>query len=232
MKQFVWAVMGVLFCGMAACAIAAEPEWNAAAIKDCDRACLVGIMDGYMNAIFKHDPKLVPALALDVRMTENTGQMDVGEGMLWRSKVEPTSFKIYVADPVAQQVAEQARLKIQGRDALVVVRLKIDRGKILEIEQLYDRNVNAAAIPLLTTPRPELVNDVPPSQRTLREVMLRAANSYFDALEGDDGKIGAFADDCVRHENGYQTVNNPPLGGRMMPSQRFPTRKPSRGNRN
>ena len=75
------------------------PAWNPDAIKECDRACLVGIMDGYMNAVFKHDPKAVPPLALDVRMTENTGQMDVGEGLLWRSRVEPTSFKIYVADP-------------------------------------------------------------------------------------------------------------------------------------
>jgi len=32
--------------------------------------------------------------------------------------------------------------------------------------------------------------------------MFRVANSSFDALEGDSGKIGAFADDCVRHENG------------------------------
>ena len=198
------------------------PEWNPAAIKECDRACLIGIMDGYMDAIFKHDPKAVPPLALDVRMTENTGHMDVGEGMLWRSHVEPTSFKIYVADPVARQVAEQARLKIEGKNALVAVRLKIDRGKILEIEQLWDRNINDAAIPLLTTPRQTLVDDVPASQRTSREVLLRAANSYFDALEGDDGKIAAFADDCVRHENGYQTVNNPPPGGRMMPAPMIP----------
>jgi hypothetical protein len=63
-----------------------EPPWNPTAIKECDRACLVGIMDGYMNAIFKKDPKAVPALAPDVRMTENTGQIDVGEGVLWRSK--------------------------------------------------------------------------------------------------------------------------------------------------
>ena len=72
---------------------APAPEWNASAIKPCDRACLVGIMDGYMNAIFAHDPKAVPPLALDVRMTENTGQMDVGEGMLWRSHVEPTQLQ-------------------------------------------------------------------------------------------------------------------------------------------
>jgi len=208
---------------------AGEPEWNAAAIKECDRACLVGIMDGFMNAIFKHDPKLVPPLALDVRMTENTGQMDVGEGVLWRSKVEPTSFKIYVADPVEGQVAQQARLTIQGRNALVVVRLKIDRGKILEIEQLYDRNINDAAVPLLTTPLAILTSDVPPAQRVSREIMIRAANSYFDALEGDNGKIGAFADDCVRHENGYQTVNNPPPGVRMMPGPGLPNPNTEQG---
>ncbi len=28
-----------------------------------------------MNAIYKHDPKAVPPLAMDVRMTENTGHM-------------------------------------------------------------------------------------------------------------------------------------------------------------
>jgi hypothetical protein len=210
-------------------AIAQEPEWNPAALKECGRECLIGIMDGYMNAIFKKDLKAVPPLAIDVRMTENTGAMDVGEGVLWRSRVEPTSFKIYVADPVAGQVAQQARLKIGGQDALVAVRLKVDRGKIQEIEQLYDRNINAAAIPLLTTPVPTLTTDVPPAQRTSRDMLIRAANSYFDALEGDSGKIGAFADDCVRHENGYQTVNNPPPGGRMMPGPMMPTADTERG---
>jgi hypothetical protein len=202
---------------------AGEPEWNPAALKECDRVCLIGIMDGYMDAIFKHDPKAVPPLSIDVRMTENTGEMTVGEGVLWRNKVEPTSFKIYIADPVAGQVAQQARLKIGGRDSLVAVRLKVDRGKIQEIEQLYAQDVNTAAIPLLTTPLPILTTDVPPAERTSRDILYRAANSYFDALEGDNGKIGAFADDCVRHENGYQTVNNPPPGGRMMPAPFVPT---------
>jgi hypothetical protein len=29
-------------------------------------------MDGYMNAIYMHDPKAVPPLSIDARMTENT----------------------------------------------------------------------------------------------------------------------------------------------------------------
>ena len=224
MKRFLVFSIVVLTVALAmSSASAEEPEWNPEALKECDRACLVGIMDGYMNAIFKHNPAAVPPLSIDVRMTENTGVMNVGEGTLWRFMVEPTSFKIYVADPISGQVAQQARLKIGGQDALVAVRLKVDRGKIQEIEQLFDRNINAAAIPLLTTPLPILTADVPADQRTSRDMLFRAANSYFDALEGDNGKIGAFADDCVRHENGYQTVNNPPPGGRMMPAPFIPT---------
>ncbi|MDI9613249.1 MAG: hypothetical protein QM330_09390 [Acidobacteriota bacterium] len=217
--------------GMAALAAGAAPapEWNPAAIRECDRACLVTIIDGYMDAVYRGDPRAVPPLAADVRMTENTGAMDVGEGVLWRSKVKPTGFLIHVADPVAGQVALQARLEIEGQHALAAVRLKVDRGKIQEIEHLYVRNsrfeksIDDAALALLTTPLPILTDDVPPARRTPRDILYRAANSYFDALEGDNGKIGAFADDCVRHENGYRTVNHPPPGGRMMPSPVIPT---------
>jgi hypothetical protein len=52
--------------------------------------------------------------------------------------------------------------------------------------------------------------------------MVWVANSYFDALEGDNGRIGAFAPDCVRHEQGYRTVNNPPPGGRLTPGPNLP----------
>ncbi|NLT66116.1 MAG: hypothetical protein GXX84_05885 [Acidobacteria bacterium] len=210
-------------------AVAREPEWNPAAIKECDRGCLISIMDGYMNAIFQRNPGAVPAMTPDVRMTENTGTMDVGEGLLWRSKVEPTDFKIYVVDPVAGQIALQTRLKVGGQNALAAIRLKVDRGKIQEIEQLYDRDIHEAAIPLLTKPVPLLTTDVPPQERMSRDILIRAANSYFDALEGDSGKIGAFSDKCVRHENGYRTVNNPPPGGRMMPAPEMPTADTEQG---
>jgi hypothetical protein len=220
--KFLKLVIGLLLCVAATRLAAQEPAWNANAIKECDRACLVGFMDGYMNALFAHNPKAVPPLSIDVRMTENTGQMDVGEGVLWRSKVEATPFKIYIADPVTGAVALQGRVKVQGRDNLISIRLKVDRGRISEIEQLWAGGIAPQAIELLTTPSRMLTDDVQANQRVSREVMFRAANSYFDALEGDSGRIGAFADDCVRHENGYQTVNNPPPGGRMMPGPGLP----------
>jgi len=202
--------------------VAQEPVWNAANVKPCDRACLVGFMDTYMNAIYKKDRKLVPPLAKDYRMTENTGLMTVGEGALWRRTMAPTTFNLYAADPVNGQVGLQARVTMQGQNTLVSVRLKIDRGKIQEIEHLWAGGIQPEANELLTTPRATLTTDIPPAQRTSRDVLIWVANSYFDALEGDNGKIAAFAQDCTRHENGYRTVNNPPPGGRDRPSPAIP----------
>jgi hypothetical protein len=100
----------------------------------------------------------------------------------------------------SEPIKECDRACLEGRDNLIAVRLKIDRGKTSEIEQLWAGGIAPQAVELLTTPVPVVTEDVPPGQRVSREVMFRVANSYFDALEGDSGKIGAFADDCVRHE--------------------------------
>jgi hypothetical protein len=210
-------MLGLLAVG----ASAQEPPWDPVRVKPCDRSCLTGLMDRYVDAIMKHDRTGLP-LEPELRMTENAAQIAVGEGILWRARVEPTAFKLYVADPIAGQVGLQTVLNIEGRPALVAIRLKVERLRILEIEQLLDRNIAPQAMELLQTPRPQLVNDVPAAERTSREGLLWAAHSYFDALEGDSGKIGAFADDCVRHENGYQTVANK-TPGRAAPSPNIPS---------
>lgn len=184
---------------------AAGPNWIPGQVKLCDRSCLMGMMDRYTDALIGHDRAGVP-FAEDVRFTENTALVSPGDGILWRAKTEPAAFKYYVADPTAGQVAIGTLWKVQGRPALVAIRLKVERGRLLEIEHLVDRNVQERQMPNLQTPRPGLLNDVPASERAPREVMIAAANSYFDAIEGDSEKTGAFADDCERHENGIQTT--------------------------
>src|SRR5262245_33878717 len=109
MKKFIGTAI-LLICAVSVAVLAAqEPVWNATNIKSCDRACLVGFMDRYMNAIYKKDPKLVPPLSLDYRMTENTALMAVGEGALWRRTMQPTTFNLYAGDPINGQVGLQAR---------------------------------------------------------------------------------------------------------------------------
>lgn len=197
-----------------------KQPWNAANARACDRACLVAIGDAYMRALETKDRGDLP-LAEVVAMTENTGAMQVGEGLLWRETIAPTPFRITIADPVQGQIAYQVVLQVGGRPAMVAVRLRVEREMITEVEQLYDRNVAPQAMELLTTPRPMLLADVPADERLSRELLAYAAESYFDALTGEDGTIAPFSEDCVRHEQGYRTVNNDGPG-RATPSPNLP----------
>jgi hypothetical protein len=85
MNKNVFAVGVVLLLGLVPLnLIAQEPEWNPSTVKACDRPCLTGMMDRYTEALTKHDPSGLP-LAQDVRFTENTAQVNIGEGILWRA---------------------------------------------------------------------------------------------------------------------------------------------------
>src|SRR5689334_17316503 len=160
-------LVSIASCG----ANAAEPPWDAARVKPCDRACLVAVMDGYLDALSKHDTGALP-LEVGARITENAAPIGVGQGVLWRAKVEPSTFKLYVADAVAGQVAIQTVPTIEGRPALVAIRLKVERRRITEIEQLFDRQIAPEALELLRTPRPQLQRDVAAADRTSREGLL------------------------------------------------------------
>lgn len=210
--------------GDASAATATKPwykqPWNPANVKACDRACLVRIGETYLSALESKSMATLP-LAEQVIATENTGKIDLGEGVLWRAAIKPTPFKVVVADPAYGQVAIQTVLNIDGKPALVAFRLRVERGMITEAEQMYDRNVAPEAMELLQKPVAVLTEDVPAKQRASREMLKYAAESYFDALTGEDGRIAAFAPDCVRHEQGYQTVFNK-QPGRASPSPKLP----------
>src|SRR5438067_2019453 len=50
------------------------------------------------------------------------------------------------------------------------------------------------------------LESVPPDQRASREELIKSANSYFDAIEKADDKVGAFDPDCTRFENGAKVT--------------------------
>ncbi|HWL47203.1 MAG TPA: hypothetical protein VNQ31_05750, partial [Sphingomonadaceae bacterium] len=186
-----------------ASATAAAKPWykqpfDPARVVPCDRACLVAIADRFLHAMEKQDPASLP-LAQEVWVTENTGRIALGEGVLWRASIKPTGYRLTVADPVSGQVAMQLVYMIEGRPAMVAVRLRVERNMITEVEQLLDRNVAPEAMALLKAPRPALLADVPAAQRNTRDYLVYAAHAYFDALTGEDGRIAPFAQDCVRY---------------------------------
>ncbi len=185
----------------------AQPAKGAAA--QCNRACLKNTVNKYLAALVAHDPSQV-SLAPNVKFVENTVPMHPGDGLWKTASAVPTTFKIYVPDPVSEEVGFLGVMQEKGKPIELALRLKIRNGKITEAEHLIARNLMERNLANLKTPRPGLLATVPPDQRVPRDQMLKIGASYYEALVTADANHAPFADDCVRRENGMQTTSNPP----------------------
>jgi hypothetical protein len=175
--------------------------------KKPDRNGLVSMMEQYLNALSKHDPSAVP-LAEDVKLVENTEVTQVGKGLWETATGGPTQFKIFVADPVAGQVAFMGVIEENNNPVILGARLKVVEGKITEIDHLVVHSYGQPLHPNMSQVRQAFLEPVTPAERVPREEMLKIANSYYEAIVQDNGKIAPFADECQRRENGGITAND------------------------
>ena len=102
---------------------------------NCDRACLEGVMNQYLAAVVKHDPKSLP-LSEDVMYTENAQVIKVGDGF-WKTAAGIGNYRHYFADPEFGQVAVMGTMLEAGAPLLMSVRLRIELGRITEIEAVF-----------------------------------------------------------------------------------------------
>jgi hypothetical protein len=175
--------------------------------SECNQMCLTNMADQYVAALVKHDPSGLP-LAPGYKYTENTAAIQIGDGLWVGASEAPTAFKIYAADPASKQVGLYCVMKEFNKPIIFALRLKVEEGKIAEIEHVVVRDIRPVGMPNLVTPRSGLVQTIPASQRVSRDEMFRIADSYFDSIEQSNGDLAPYADDCVRHENGMQTTSN------------------------
>jgi hypothetical protein len=194
---------------VAAAFIAAACATVNAAEPACDRACLIGIADGYLAAIAAHDPSKVP-LSDKIVFVENIERKRPGEGIWAAAAGKATAFRIYVPDAIEGSIGLMT--VIDRRTAAGVVpaqlaaRLKIEGGKIVEAEHLVADVPSAEAVARLAAPRPNLVATVPERERAPRAKLAAIAGSYYDSLDESDGTLAPFAKDCEREENGNITA--------------------------
>ena len=198
--------IAILLVSTAVLAVAQQLQASPA---KCDRACLKDTVDTYLAAVVAHDPSKVH-FSPTVKFVENTVPMKPGEGLWKTASAVPTTFKIYVPDPVSEEVGFLGIMQENDKPVELALRLKIVNGKITEAEHLIARNLSERSLANLQTPRPGLLATVPPSERVPRDEMLKIGASYYEALVTADANDAPFADDCVRRENGMQTTGNPP----------------------
>jgi len=201
-------LLGALFT--AACGKKAD---EGAALPD--REPLIRLMDQYIEALLKHDSSGLP-LAADLRMTENITPTRMDEG-IWKTVTKgPNEFKIYVADPVEGRIGFMTMIENEGNPRLLAARLKVVNGQIVEIENMVSSLSMENGVPeTLITPREGLVTKLTAAERTPRDEMIKAAFSYYDSIQFNDGTLSPFADECQRRENGGTAANNglPPPDG-------------------
>jgi hypothetical protein len=206
--------------------------------KTCDRACLEGFVEKYLDAAIAHNPKLLP-IAPNYKFTEN-GQRLVLPDAHWKIMTAKGKYRLFVTDPDAGQVACFATIREEGNTpegtgAVIALRLKVVNRQITEIESIVVRPQmpmgrrsaantapafpNAAdTLEKMGAPHHLYTESIPPSERMSRKDLIRVANMYFSGLEKNDGKGEyPFTDDCERLEGGMQTTNVPLRPGQTRP---------------
>jgi len=188
----------------------------AAAQNTCDRACLAGVLDQYLNAMVANDSTKAP-VAANIKYTENAARLPLNEG-LWFTAAGLTGYKIVLADPQGSAAAfigvvtEHMPPGQPPRNTILALRIKVDNRKITEAEAVVVRSVNERNMANLQSPRPALLETLSAAERRARADLVKISNLYFDAIEQSSGTVAPFDDNCNRLENGMRTAG-PPLSG-------------------
>jgi hypothetical protein len=187
-------------------AFSAPPE----AQPGCDRRCIDTFLDGYMSAMVAHQPGSV-AWSPSVKTTQNAAPVKPGDG-LWATASRIDDYRVYAAEPEANQGVVISAIEENGIPILQMTRLKIDtERRISEAETLIARNGEGQKVkaPPAEDIRGDFRETVPASQRLPRAKLVAIVDKYFDAIEQSNGHVVAFADDGYRIENGIRTCNDP-----------------------
>jgi hypothetical protein len=178
----------------------------------CDRACLIGDVHRYMDALVHHDPSRAP-LAKGVMFTENDVALPIGEG-LWGSVGGASDTGLELADPSTGQAAWFGLVQEHGVNAYYAMRLMVKEGRIQQVETIVHRQTGLPA-PFGDVAKyhhdPAFAAPLTPEQRRPRERLRAVADSYFNTVELNDGMVFApFDAECERTENGITTTKSDP----------------------
>jgi|HubBroStandDraft_6_1064221.scaffolds.fasta_scaffold104745_3 hypothetical protein len=203
-----------------AIALAASAFGQGKAAPACDRTCLEPFVDKYLDAMVAHDPSKAP-FARGAKFTENGQRLELGDG-LWNTMTGKGTYRLFVTDVEAQQVAFLGSITEAGTGAVIGLRLKIRNNQITEAEHFVQRSPNSAAG--FERIGYKWTDTVPPAERMSREELVKTANMYFSGMQKNDGKGDyPFADDCNRIENGGLSTNQPTPQGKQRPDPKTAT---------
>jgi len=184
----------------------------------CDRACLIDLVGDYVAGIEGQSVEGIP-FSDEVIIVENLKRIKAGEGLWADTTGAGTDFSVVVPDEERQTAGWIGMVERNGEPTVVAVRLKLDpSGSIVEAEHLYaaintETPLGESQLANLQTVRPGLLAEVPEGSRKSGAELIRIGETYYPALDDNDGTLMPFAEDCERHENGMVTAGPGPRVG-------------------
>jgi len=178
----------------------------------CDRACLIGQLHAYMDALTHHDASRA-RFAKDVMFTENDVALPIGAG-LWGTVSGASAEGLELADPSTGQAAWFGLVQEHGSPAYYAMRLRVKDGRIEDVETVVHRQTGLPAPfgDVAKYRHDDAFKEVlAPADRRPRERLRAVADSYFNTVELNDGVVFApFDAECERTENGITTTKADP----------------------
>jgi hypothetical protein len=181
---------------------------------DCDRACLTRIVDAYYQALLANEPRGLPQAA-KARITLNGKETTLTEAFWPAAKTVRWRF-----DAVNERLGDTGTQVVitneDGSETMEVVRLKVARGAIAEMEIVRCNKGDAGDAwwgPEQLDPKPSafLTLPIPPAERDSYYGLVAVADGYFRAFQTNGTSDYHRADllpDTRRFENGAQFTGN------------------------
>jgi hypothetical protein len=177
----------------------------------CDRACLLAVMQGYVDALIANDPSQLK-VAAGLKYTENGVISMLGETVWQTASMLVADTRLDFADPAEGQVASHFVFnEANSMPVIYQVRLKVVEHEITEIETMAVRRQGAANGFFNVAnmkPEPVFLQPVSPADRMSRDELRAITELYLDYLEGSKNASEVpFDMGCKRYENGQVTAS-------------------------
>jgi hypothetical protein len=170
---------------------------------------LITMMDRYLELLVTNDPSKLP-VAKNLKVMENGYPIQLGQGLF--ETASEITFRQYIPDAATGQIVLYGVALETMKLANFVMRLKVENDAITEIETIIAREGTASIANPASMKQPKPIYDtiLDPAERTSRDTMLAAAESYFNCIEDNTANV-PFHPECNRTANGQQTTNSGPV---------------------
>jgi hypothetical protein len=181
------------------------------ASTECSRGILQETAGKYLDALKKGSPSIMP-IDLQAKYIENRKEMPFGDG-IWKEPLSIDFSRSLLDVDTCQSFTEIIHAK--GSHPYVIgTRLKIEGGKIIEVESLVSDNNDWLfnAEDYLKYSSTEKWDIIPVEKRSTRQALIQVASDYFDIFQDYAAfdKI-PWGIPCVRIEGGaYTNPKNDP----------------------